>query len=242
MSKFVTFSFDDGIEQDIRFVEMLNKYGFKATFNINTGIQTRANSWISEGVEIHRMNIKGLKDLYRGHEVAVHTLTHPFLEKLDEETIYNEIYYDKKNIEEWFGEEVVGMAYPYGTYDDRVIKIARDLGIKYARTAGTSMKFSVPENLMKYSGTCHFSNLEIFRLIDDFEALPDNSDGGENDKDYENRKGNENRKDGERQILYIWGHTYEFDVLKKWDFLTELFERLKTVKADFVTNREAFGL
>ena len=104
------------------------------------------------------------------------------------------------------------------------------------------MKFSVPENLMKYSGTCHFSNLEIFRLIDDFEALPDNSDGGENDKDYENRKGNENRKDGERQILYIWGHTYEFDVLKKWDFLTELFERLKTVKADFVTNREAFGL
>ena len=54
MSKFVTFSFDDGIEQDTRFVEMLNTYGFKATFNINTGIQTRANSWISEGVEIHR--------------------------------------------------------------------------------------------------------------------------------------------------------------------------------------------
>ncbi len=232
MSKFVTFSFDDGIEQDIKFVEMLNKYGFKATFNINTGIQTRANGWVNEGVEIHRMNIKGLKELYEGHEVAVHTLTHPFLEKLDDETIYNEIYYDKKNIEEWFGKEVVGMAYPYGTYDDRVIKIARDLGIKYARTAGTSMKFSVPENLMKYSGTCHFSNFEIFRLIDDFEALPEKTDGGENGS------GNGD----ERQILYIWGHTYEFDVLKKWDFLTELFERLKTVKANFVTNREAFGL
>ncbi len=232
MSKFVTFSFDDGIEQDIKFVEQLNKYGFKATFNINTGIQTRANSWVNEGVEIHRMNIDGLKDLYAGHEVAVHTLTHPFLEKLDDETIYNEIYYDKKNIEEWFGKEVVGMAYPYGTYDERVIKIARDLGIKYARTAGTSMKFSVPENLMKYSGTCHFSNSEIFRLIDDFEALPEKTDGGENGS------GNVD----ERRILYIWGHTYEFDVLKKWDFLTELFERLKTVNAEFVTNREAFGL
>mgnify|MGYP002521506865 CR=1 FL=1 len=237
MSKFVTFSFDDGIEQDKRFVEMLNKYGFKATFNINTGIQTRANSWVNEGVEIHRMNIKGLKELYKGHEVAVHTLTHPFLEKLDEETVYNEIYYDKKNIEDWFDGDVVGMAYPYGTYDDRVIKIARELGIKYARTAGTSMKFSVPENLMKYSGTCHFSNSEIFRLIDDFEALPDDSDSDEN-----GRNGAENRKDDERQILYIWGHTYEFDVLKKWDFLTELFERLKTVRANFVTNREAFGL
>ena len=107
MPKFVTFSFDDGVEQDIPFVKELNKYGFKATFNINTGIQTRANRWVNEGVEICRMNIKGLKELYAGHEVAAHGLTHPFLEQLDEETIYNELYYDKKNIEEIFDSEVV---------------------------------------------------------------------------------------------------------------------------------------
>ena len=221
MSKFVTFSFDDGVGQDVPFVKELNKYGFKATFNINTGIQTRANRWVNEGVDIHRMNIKGLKELYAGHEVSSHTLTHPFLEKLDEETIYNELYYDKKNIEELFDSEVVGLAYPYGTYDDRVIKIARDIGIKYARTAGTSMKFSVTGDLLKYTGTCHFSNTEIFNLIDKFDALPESD---------------------ERQVLYIWGHTYEFDVLKKWGLLTEILERLKRVKANFVTNREAFGL
>lgn len=221
MAKYVTFSFDDGVEQDKRFVSELNKYGFKATFNINTGIQTRANCWVNNGVEIHRMNIKGLKELYAGHEVAVHSLTHPFLEKLDDETVFNELYYDKKNIEEIFGTEVVGMAYPYGTYNDRVIKIARDLGIKYARTAGTSMKFSVPEDIMKYTGTCHFSNSEIFRLIDEFDALEDNC---------------------ERKILYVWGHTYEFDVMQKWDLLTKILERLKTVNAQFVTNRVAFGL
>ena len=130
MAKYVTFSFDDGVEQDKRFVSELNKYGFRATFNINTGIQTRANCWVNNGVEIHRMNIKGLKELYAGHEVAVHSLTHPFLEKLDDETVFNELYYDKKNIEEIFGTDVVGMAYPYGTYNDRVIKIAGDLGIK----------------------------------------------------------------------------------------------------------------
>lgn len=221
MAKFVTFSFDDGIEQDVPFVKELNKYGYKATFNINTGIQTRANSWENEGVEIHRMNIKGLKELYKGHEVASHSLTHPFLEKLDEDTIYNELYYDKKNIEEIFDGEVVGFAYPYGTYDERVIKIARSVGIKYARTAGTSMKFSVTGDLMKYTGTCHFLNAEIFNLIDKFDALPDSDD---------------------RQVLYIWGHTYEFDVLKKWGLLTDILERLKSVKADFVTNREAFGI
>ncbi len=221
MAKYVTFSFDDGIEQDRRFVHELNKYGYKATFNINTGIQTRANQWVNEGVEIHRMNIKGLKKLYAEHEVAVHSLTHPFLDKLDEETVYNELYYDKKNIEEWFDCEVVGMAYPYGTYNDSVIKTARDIGIRYARTAGTSMKFTVGDDLMKYTGTCHFSNAEIFRLIDEFDLLPD---------------------DGTRQVLYIWGHTYEFDVLNKWGLLTDILERLKTVKAEFVTNRQAFGL
>ena len=221
MAKYVTFSFDDGVEQDERFIGMLNEYGFKATFNINTGIQSRANCWVNEGVEIHRMNIRGLKDLYAGHEVAAHTLTHPFLNKLDEDTIYNEIFYDVKNIEEIFGVLPVGLAYPYGAYDDRVIEIARNLGIKYARTAGTSMKFTVQPDLMRYAGTCHFSNPEIFRLIDDFETLPEKK---------------------ERQVLFIWGHTYEFDVLKKWDFLKTLFERLKTVRAEFVTNREAFGV
>ena len=151
----------------------------------------------------------------------MHGLTHPFLDKLDSETIFNELYYDKKNIEEWFGKEVVGMAYPYGTYNDEVIKIAREVGIKYARTAGTSMKFTVPEDLMKYTGTCHFSNADIFGLIDEFEKLPDDASG---------------------HVLYIWGHTYEFDVLKKWDLLKDILERLKTVDAKFVTNREAFGL
>lgn len=221
MAKYVTFSFDDGVEQDVRFVGELNKYGFKATFNINTGIQTRANCWVNDGVEIHRMNVKGLDKLYAGHEVAVHGLTHPRLDELDPETIFNELYYDKKNIEDWFGKEVVGMAYPYGSYNDEVIKIAREVGIKYARTAGTSMKFSVPRDLMKYTGTCHFSNADIFGLIDEFEKLPE---------------------DGSRRVLYIWGHTYEFDVLKKWDILKEILERLKTVDANFVTNREAFAL
>lgn len=220
-NKFVTFSFDDGVEQDRKFVALLNEYGYKCTFNINTGIQTRANLWVNEGVEIHRMNIAGLKELYAGHEVAVHSLTHPHLEELDEETIFNELYYDKKNIEEWFGEEVVGMAYPYGTYDDRVIAAARRLGIRYARTAGTSMSFSVPEDLMKYKGTCHFSNAEIFSLIEKFAA---------------------EKSDGERKILYIWGHTYEFDVMKKWDHIRRVFDALKGTGAQFVCNREAFGV
>ena len=34
--KAVTFSFDDGITQDIRLIELFNKYGLKGTFNLNS--------------------------------------------------------------------------------------------------------------------------------------------------------------------------------------------------------------
>ena len=38
IKKAVTFSFDDGVTQDIRVVEILNKYGLKATFNVNSSL------------------------------------------------------------------------------------------------------------------------------------------------------------------------------------------------------------
>ncbi len=36
--KYLTFSYDDGVTQDIRLIELFNKYGMKATFNINSGL------------------------------------------------------------------------------------------------------------------------------------------------------------------------------------------------------------
>ena len=114
--KAVTFSYDDGVTQDRRLVEMMNTYGVKGTFNLNSGIQSYTNVWEhSKGLLIHRMNIEGLKELYQGHEIAAHCLTHADLPKYDEETIRNEILEDKKNLEERFGQPVVGMAYPFGT-------------------------------------------------------------------------------------------------------------------------------
>ena len=37
LAKALTFSYDDGVEQDIRLVEILDKYGMKGTFNLNSG-------------------------------------------------------------------------------------------------------------------------------------------------------------------------------------------------------------
>ena len=73
-SKVLTFSYDDGVVQDIRLVNIFNKYGLKATFNINSGC------YLPE--DVTREKLRGrLKrseaiTLYKdsGHEVAVHGL------------------------------------------------------------------------------------------------------------------------------------------------------------------------
>ena len=81
-SKVFTLSYDDGVVQDIRMIKILDQYGIKATFNINSGL------YLPEDKERERfygrMRLSEAKELYigSGHEVAVHALTHPFLEKL----------------------------------------------------------------------------------------------------------------------------------------------------------------
>jgi hypothetical protein len=38
LSKALTLSYDDGVEQDIRLVGIMNKYGLKGTFNLSGGL------------------------------------------------------------------------------------------------------------------------------------------------------------------------------------------------------------
>ena len=70
--KAMTMSYDDGVRQDIRLVEIFNKYGIKGTFHLNSGNLTDSydpNSRCLSKAEI--------ANVYKGHEVSMHTSTHP---------------------------------------------------------------------------------------------------------------------------------------------------------------------
>ena len=64
--KALTFSFDDGCIQDIRLIELFDKYGLKCTFNLNSALAGKDN----------RISLNKIQDVYKNHEVAVHTLDH----------------------------------------------------------------------------------------------------------------------------------------------------------------------
>ena len=49
-------TYDDGVTQDIRFVELLNKYGVKGTFNLNSELMRNGFEWTHEtGLVITRL-------------------------------------------------------------------------------------------------------------------------------------------------------------------------------------------
>ncbi len=50
LNKAVTFSYDDGVTQDIRLIEMFNRYGLKSTFNINSELLGRQGQLVREKI------------------------------------------------------------------------------------------------------------------------------------------------------------------------------------------------
>ncbi len=194
--KAVTFSYDDGPRQDIRLVEMLNRYGMKGTFHLNSALLGDADGWHLTPDEARR--------LYRGHEVAGHTLTHPHPEKVSNDTFRFQVEMDLLALRNLTGQPVVGFSYPYGTYFDSAVETLRGLGVQYARTVEATYGFALPKDLLRLPSTCHHKHEKLPELIGRFlseEAV-------------------------EPMLLYIWGHSYEFDRDNNWDLMERICERL----------------
>ena len=224
-NKMLTFSFDDGVTQDKRLVALFNQYGMKATFNLNsrcfslTGVN-RKGDLVAPHNKIDADEVAGL---YAGHEVAGHTLTHPHLENLDDAAVVDEVEQDRINLSDLSGQDVVGFAYPYGTFNDRVVDLmTQKTGVKYARTTHSTYAFDLPADPMRLDPTVHVMEFDkLFELGEAFLNL---------------------RADAPR-MFYVWGHAYEFDFRDTWSRFED-FLRLMAGREDiaYVTNREALGV
>ncbi len=223
-NKAITFSYDDGITQDIRLIELLNKYNLKCTFNLNSellnqrGILKDNNKKISH----YKIHINDVKYIYDCHEIAVHTLTHPNLTQCDTSEVIRQVETDRVNLSQLVGYEVVGMAYPCGgvNNDDRVAKIIREnTGIKYCRTITSNNSFDIQENLYRFNPTVyHLDFDDMMRLGQRFIELETETP----------------------KIFYIWGHSYEMDYETDYWVKLEEFFKLISDKDDifYGTNKE----
>ena len=56
--KAFSITYDDGVMQDLRFVELMNRYGLKGTFNLNSELMRTRFAWIHpNGMEVKRLDV-----------------------------------------------------------------------------------------------------------------------------------------------------------------------------------------
>ena len=206
--KAITLSFDDGVTQDIRMIELLNKYNLKATFNLNSGLMGQKGFLIRENQRIshYKIHRDHVKLLYSGHEVAVHTLTHANLTQQDDEEVIRQVEQDRLILSDMVGYEVVGMAYPCGgvNNDDRVAQIIRgNTGIQYSRTITCTNNFDIQDNLFRFNPSACINFEQLMTLGQKFVEL----------------------ESAHPQIFYIWGHTFEMDYKPdNWNRMEAFFQ------------------
>ena len=210
-AKSLTLSYDDGVEQDMQLIEIMNKHGLKGTFNLNSGLYAAEGTVYPKGHVHRRMTENQVTETFMnsGQEVAVHSLTHPFLEQLPINMVVKEIIKDRENLETQFGTIVRGMAYPFGTLSDSVVAALQLCGIVYSRTVVSTNDFRVPTDWMRLTATCHHNSPELQSLAKKFV---------------------EDKVTHAPYLFYLWGHSYEFEANNNWNVIENF--------AQYIGNRD----
>ena len=203
--KALTLSYDDGVEQDVRLIDIMQKHGLKGTFNLNSGLYAAEGTVYTEGTIHRRMTKAQCLDLYMdsGMEVAVHGYSHPFLEQLPANICTQEVLKDRETLEGDYDCIVRGMAYPFGAYSDEVVATLQQCGIVYSRTTVSTEKFAIPTDWLRLPATCHHKNPRLMELARNFA---------------------ENSSNRGPLLFYVWGHSYEFDADNNWNVIEEFAE------------------
>ena len=209
--KYFCWNIDDGLEQDKKIAEILQKNGMGATFNLNSGMfgikqmigrmgnygikdvpieDFKSGSHFMKYHENFRIPKDEIKQVYQGFEIASHGYKHENLKKVSEVEAKDSICKDVHNLSELFEAEIKGFAYPYGAFSEQTDTLLKNAGIRYARTVAKTKSFKKPADLFHMPMTGWHIDKDIMQRIDDFINV---------------------EIEEEDLFFLIFGHGYEFD-------------------------------
>ena len=205
--KALTLSYDDGKIADRRLVKTMNQHGIRGTFHLNAG------KFGKDG----RIEADEVANLYAGHEISAHSLTHPTLTRLPQELVVQQLLEDRRGLETLAAYPVRGMSYPNGAVNPVLASTLPHLGLAYARTTMSTGKFDLPDDWYRWPATCHH-NENLMAHAHQFNALS---------------------KIHMPYLFYVWGHSYEFDNDSNWEIIED-FCTLMGARAEvwYATNIE----
>lgn len=211
-AKAVTFSYDDGVPQDRRLSALFTRYGLKATFNMNN---KALREFCYSEEELQQLFLSP------GHEIAIHGAFHRPSGNLRPIEEIQDLLNCRLELEERTGQIIRGMAYPdtgitkfgnFGCYE-QVKQILTELDIAYSRTlGGDNDEFMLPQDFHAWMPSAHHDNPQILDYIDRFLSLDLST--------------NTYHAIRMPRLLYIWGHSYEFDDNQNWAHIEHICQML----------------
>ena len=216
-NKVFTLSYDDGVTQDRRLVEIFNRYNVKCTFNLGCGNL----GWKSDPkfpVNTSRIEPEEVRELYRKHEVGGHALYHSDISSLGAPYSMYEILEDKAGLEKLTGYPLKMFAYPFGLFNEKNKEYLKIAGYKGARTVKSTLAFDLPQDPYELNPTCHHNDEKLMELAEKFITM----------------------RTFKPSMFYVWGHGYEFDRNDNWDVIENLVKYISENGQDiwFATNGE----
>ena len=231
-------TYDDGVLQDVRFVALLNQYGLKGTFNLNSRLMEEGFSWTHPtGVPVTRLTREAIGTLYDGHEIASHTLTHTYMQNLDHDGLMEQLGEDRENLQLLFCREVKGFAVPFDYYSDLIARSAELCGFEYARKSEFSLSYKPCTDWFHWKTGVYHITPELKPFVAGFLMT-----------------------DRELAVCQIVGHSYDLDTENLWETMEgicarvaaqedvwsctnlELVRYLKAMEAFDGTNRSSLDL
>ena len=186
---------DDGVTTDIRLVSILRKYGAKATFNLNPGfvpdftdapcwVDTRGGAaWQHHGFRPGKVGKHDLQAIYGDFCVASHCWKHETLTRGVTFPEFVKAAVDAKHyLEDLFGRECPGFAWPCGVHSQEAADALREQGFRYGRTTEYTHDLNAVADPLRLPSNCHFMAPDFYQRYQ------------------------EAKKVGK---FYFWGHSYE---------------------------------
>lgn len=213
MAKYFLLSFDDGSVYDGRLVQLLNRYGIRGTFNLNSGLEDFV--WYYEdSFPVRRQILSETVQQYRGHEVASHSLHHVWLNTLSPPQISREIGEDCEAIKRIFGLQEIGFGVPFTACSEREIRLIRRF-VRYIRLSEFAETYAFPED--PYHIPIHglYHDPDIFEKLQNFA-----------------------RSDQEDALFVLAGHSYELEALQHWQYMEQLLQYIAGFGFENLTTME----
>lgn len=144
----IVITFDDGFQDCVEHaVPILHARGFTAIFYLVAGLVGKTSRWLlpERGVELPLIDWAAARRLEAaGFQCGSHTLSHPHLADLSPEACREELLGSRRLLEDHLGHEVNHLAYPFGSFNEKVRALVAETG--YHSASSVRIGLSPPED------------------------------------------------------------------------------------------------